>query len=225
MIWLLKTTVRIFKVDNICKHKHTNDTTSYEAHAAFFMIWATCRSPSFPTGLSGVWVYHRWIYTTYVSTILKHIFFAIELGLPAAPSGLHILEKLRIPFFLNGGWTPLGICRYTLQRKNEHTHTSLRASKFIFRELSHDWFPKYQPRPKCVQQKPKLSFKFTLASPPIIRVPISTHYQGSRFHFASWHYGAFQLFSEEVQASTSRKSPQKLELQLRESEDLELLQV
>lgn len=50
----------------------------------------------------------------YVSTILKHIFFAIEPGLSAKPSGLHILEKLRIPFFLNSGWNPFGVCRYTL---------------------------------------------------------------------------------------------------------------
>lgn len=42
--------------------------------------------------LGWVLVYYTWIYTMYVSTILKHIFFAIEPGLSAKPSGLHILE-------------------------------------------------------------------------------------------------------------------------------------
>lgn len=47
----------------------------------------------------GVLLYNIWIYMMYVSTILKHIFFAIEPGLSAKPSGHHILENSGCHFF------------------------------------------------------------------------------------------------------------------------------
>lgn len=56
-----------------------------EAHAVF-----TCNFSSL-SQFSGVYGPQGCIYTTNVSTILKHIFFAIESGFSAAASCRHIL--------------------------------------------------------------------------------------------------------------------------------------
>lgn len=105
----------------------------------------------------------------YVSTTLKHIFFAIELGLSAKLNGLHIVE--------NSGYffSKRRLCANTRIDKQihllyTHTHTNLR--------LISQTFPKIPIPTK--PNEPKLISTFPWLHPPIICV-IPSH-QGRGFH-------------------------------------------